>query len=107
LEEAERYARKSPTTIILDQIVENVEELGLPKDAKVLVENGSSIVGRTARARRIYGKNPEEDEKLLKIAMDAIYEANNYPLRSEEHTSELQSRFDLVCRLLLAKKNIA
>src|SRR5437868_13069522 len=26
--------------------------------------------------------------------------------RSEEHTSELQSRFDLVCRLLLVKKNI-
>src|SRR5207249_8772339 len=30
----------------------------------------------------------------------------NMPLRfrSEEHTSELQSRFDLVCRLLLEKK---
>src|SRR5699024_12107191 len=27
--------------------------------------------------------------------------------RSEEHTSELQSRFDLVCRLLLAKKYIS
>src|SRR5699024_11705989 len=27
------------------------------------------------------------------------------PVRSEEHTSELQSRFDLVCRLLLEKKN--
>src|SRR2546428_2440309 len=26
--------------------------------------------------------------------------------RSEEHTSELQSRSDLVCRLLLAKKKI-
>src|SRR5699024_12099190 len=26
--------------------------------------------------------------------------------RSEEHTSELQSRFDLVCRLLLEKKKI-
>src|SRR5207249_5765905 len=26
--------------------------------------------------------------------------------RSEEHTSELQSRFDLVCRLLLEKKNV-
>src|SRR5207249_9269983 len=25
--------------------------------------------------------------------------------RSEEHTSELQSRFDLVCRLLLEKKS--
>src|SRR2546428_1753006 len=31
--------------------------------------------------------------------------ANQYPLqRSEEHTSELQSRSDLVCRLLLEKK---
>src|SRR5207249_6754817 len=26
------------------------------------------------------------------------------PSRSEEHSSELQSRFDLVCRLLLEKK---
>src|SRR5699024_10517662 len=29
---------------------------------------------------------------------------NNIIARSEEHTSELQSRFDLVCRLLLEKK---
>src|SRR5207253_4619710 len=29
------------------------------------------------------------------------------PLRSEEHTSELQSRGHLVCRLLLEKKNVA
>src|SRR5207249_9965225 len=28
----------------------------------------------------------------------------DHPARSEEHTSELQSRFDLVCRLLLEKK---
>src|SRR5207249_11960113 len=27
-----------------------------------------------------------------------------FVFRSEEHTSELQSRFDLVCRLLLEKK---
>src|SRR3990172_11000649 len=27
------------------------------------------------------------------------------PIRSEEHTSELQSRLHLVCRLLLSKKN--
>src|SRR5699024_12630373 len=33
---------------------------------------------------------------LVGIAITAI--------RSEEHTSELQSRFDLVCRLLLEKK---
>src|SRR5437867_9637448 len=27
-----------------------------------------------------------------------------FPIRSEEHTSELQSPYDLVCRLLLEKK---
>src|SRR2546421_2229991 len=31
---------------------------------------------------------------------------SNLILRSEEHTSELQSRSDLVCRLLLEKKKI-
>src|SRR5690242_19720749 len=30
---------------------------------------------------------------------------NTTPLRSEEHTSELQSHVNLVCRLLLEKKN--
>src|SRR5438067_13017907 len=30
--------------------------------------------------------------------------SRNFLRRSEEHTSELQSRFDLVCRLLLEKK---
>src|SRR5699024_12779799 len=30
--------------------------------------------------------------------------ADSCIIRSEEHTSELQSRFDLVCRLLLEKK---
>src|SRR5207249_8525444 len=30
--------------------------------------------------------------------------ARLFKIRSEEHTSELQSRFDLVCRLLLEKK---
>src|SRR5690606_39431414 len=34
-------------------------------------------------------------------------EVTRYPLRSEEHTSELQSRENLVCRLLLEKKKIA
>src|SRR5437773_6835980 len=32
---------------------------------------------------------------------------NQSVVRSEEHTSELQSHHDLVCRLLLEKKNVA
>src|SRR5699024_11598737 len=38
--------------------------------------------------------------------MDVQTEEAVYGKRSEEHTSELQSRFDLVCRLLLEKKKI-
>src|SRR3712207_8086380 len=39
-----------------------------------------------------------EEERLSNVALTARY------LRSEEHTSELQSRQYLVCRLLLEKK---
>src|SRR3982750_3733383 len=36
--------------------------------------------------------------------LDHVRAARHGALRSEEHTSELQSRSDLVCRLLLEKK---
>src|SRR2546422_5414361 len=35
----------------------------------------------------------------------ARFSSSGFSLRSEEHTSELQSRLHLVCRLLLEKKN--
>src|SRR5699024_12827553 len=35
------------------------------------------------------------------VAIGQFFDSSD---RSEEHTSELQSRFDLVCRLLLEKK---
>src|SRR5438309_8087341 len=35
-----------------------------------------------------------------------VQRSNNRHYRSEEHTSELQSQFHLVCRLLLEKKKI-
>ena len=36
--------------------------------------------------------------------IDLALRQNNGPVRSEEHTSELQSHLNLVCRLLLEKK---
>src|SRR2546429_6681379 len=45
---------------------------------------------------------------LEKLGFQALVEETitcNQGLRSEEHTSELQSRLHLVCRLLLEKKN--
>src|SRR5207253_11228412 len=40
----------------------------------------------------------------FKAVKDMICGTKSYPSRSEEHTSELQSRGHLVCRLLLEKK---
>src|SRR5699024_12154537 len=43
--------------------------------------------------------------EVVEIQYDvALFSYNRLLERSEEHTSELQSRFDLVCRLLLEKK---
>src|SRR5690349_24030065 len=43
---------------------------------------------------------------IEKIAEVINHGLRDVPQRSEEHTSELQSRRDLVCRLLLEKKNL-
>src|SRR2546430_13513615 len=43
--------------------------------------------------------------RTLRVTLDAGVDLNAY--RSEEHTSELQSQSNLVCRLLLEKTNKA
>src|SRR5690349_24208365 len=52
----------------------------------------------------IYGiaRNAQEALRYSSYGINAIFDE-----RSEEHTSELQSRRDLVCRLLLEKKKIS
>src|SRR5256886_12900811 len=44
------------------------------------------------------------DRALPRRAMSALLEIHDVAKRSEEHTSELQSQSNLVCRLLLEKK---
>src|SRR5699024_11796806 len=61
-----------------------------------MIENLSVEVA----ALGIFDSLKENDIKKL---VQKIVEENSLD-RSEEHTSELQSRFDLVCRLLLEKK---
>src|SRR2546421_8925163 len=49
------------------------------------------------------GATSHRDFKRLAGSLPALHDGG-VVLRSEEHTSELQSRSDLVCRLLLEKK---
>src|SRR5699024_11816916 len=51
---------------------------------------------RTRRTTQVTASIPTVQQPDIPAILDR--------LRSEEHTSELQSRFDLVCRLLLEKK---
>src|SRR5207247_10946970 len=54
---------------------------------------------RKARSRQLRHRAAEgPHQRRLRLPAD--------PARSEEHTSELQSRVDLVCRLLLEQKNL-
>src|SRR5436309_10038267 len=48
---------------------------------------------------RAFGSAPRARSAFTKSSFSAFW------MRSEEHTSELQSRENLVCRLLLEKKN--
>src|SRR5256885_8001478 len=56
------------------------------------------ILGRVHRRMHCVERQVEEEGLFLYLAFNAV--------RSEEHTSELQSPCNLVCRLLLEKKNI-
>src|SRR5687768_17883939 len=58
---------------------------------------------------------PGHPDGLVTVRLEIVHEglsvtqvrdgAGKHMMRSEEHTSELQSRLHLVCRLLLEKKN--
>lgn len=102
--EAYNLAYTAPTTIALDQEVAHAEELGLPKGAKILVANGNSIVGRTARARKISGKDLEEDEELTEVVMDAIYEASHYPFLEAEAIVGLDEDFMVRAHLMVPEE---
>src|SRR5437868_11838153 len=49
-------------------------------------------------------REDDDGERTPVGIVSAVLAKNHF--RSEEHTSELQSRFDLVCRLLLEKKKL-
>src|SRR5699024_11815046 len=74
---------------------ELAEPVGAPRGTR---EQFESLVGRPVRRRAALRGVLRPRERADDVGLPSA--------RSEEHTSELQSRFDLVCRLLLEKKKI-
>src|SRR5689334_23803981 len=63
-----------------------------------LLENIRGLVDPD-RVNILLSHNPDTFDRAAEMGIDLSL------ARSEEHTSELQSQFHLVCRLLLEKKN--
>src|SRR5690625_6552217 len=62
------------------------------------------LVDERSAAFFALGMARESNSPVALVCTSGTAAANYYPARSEEHTSELQSRGHLVCRLLLEKK---
>src|SRR2546422_10436327 len=91
-------------TFPVDQFLER-----LPDEADL--ERGTSFAENAVAKARYFAKRGTiptlaEDSRLAADALEGapgVFSAR-WAERSEEHTSELQSRLHLVCRLLLEKK---
>src|SRR5690606_39399242 len=82
------------------------DDLDLEVEARQPVDADRGPV-RIGRLREHFVLDGQDGIELaLRIGMEARHVDDVVePARSEEHTSELQSRENLVCRLLLEKKN--
>src|SRR5947209_9537853 len=86
----------------LGRLVEE-DDLGLehhrPRDREHL------LLAARERATRLVAPLPQHREAPVDLREQGVAKVyGSFPVRSEEHTSELQSRQYLVCRLLLEKK---
>src|SRR5699024_11356740 len=82
-------------------VIDRLEKGYEPKNKKV-ADNWKGILDENKEKKLINNKQLNQAMEKLKMIMQKII--SKIKDRSEEHTSELQSRFDLVCRLLLEKK---
>src|SRR5689334_23986102 len=73
-----------------------------PARAAPLPDIAAHIQCATPRHVACFGHCPRVSDVALGSVV--IAGARGFVIRSEEHTSELQSQFHLVCRLLLEKK---
>src|SRR5690554_7533502 len=101
------------TSVILPSQRGEVEILPGHRAMLSLIQHGTVVVTEVGGAKKVLVVEPgyveTVDNKVTLLVAGCLHSADvdveASRARSEEHTSELQSRPHLVCRLLLEKKN--
>src|SRR5699024_11749588 len=89
---------------------EMAKEVTIHNQLNQIQEKSDKVMSNMQSILNTQGKMLEENAENLQAILinghEEMEKSNNKTVkRSEEHTSELQSRFDIVCRLLLEKTN--
>src|SRR3712207_7564893 len=90
-----------------DNVMNNVQDRAVGDDKLGSSRNIDSILRIPVQIQVVLGNATMPVASLMNLGRGAIIPLDHRvgePVRSEEHTSELQSRQYLVCRLLLEKK---
>src|SRR3712207_7329275 len=88
-----------PYTTLFRSLGNQFHYYRLSADNRILFGGYDAVYRFGKRLRTTYERRPETTRRLVSHLL------TTFP-RSEEHTSELQSRQYLVCRLLLEKKKM-
>src|SRR5690554_5937871 len=104
----------SATSVLMGYVAGNTQRISVGSGGVMLPNHSPLIIAEQfgtlaqlypGRIELGLGRAPGTDPQTAQaIRSDFMQAAHSFP-RSEEHTSELQSRPHLVCRLLLEKKN--
>src|SRR5690625_6750233 len=99
--------REHHLTLPAERFDEDCMEGGIPFDGSSMpgwqgIEASDMLLIPDLKSLRF---DPFREERTVVFTCDVVDPVDLNGYRSEEHTSELQSRGHLVCRLLLEKKN--
>ena len=106
VEEAYQLASVAAGTVVLDMPVIHTKELGLPSYARVLLTNSGAVVGRTAKPRRIYGIDRQEDEHLLFLVRSAVYQAHQRTFYKADAVVGLDEDFMVCAHLMVPQEEV-
>lgn len=101
--EAYHLSFHSRHTTVTDLDVYKPEVLGIPANAKVLLENDGKVTGRTAAARRILGQPGVDAKELSDVLREAIYLSQSRDFYKTDVIVGLDKAFMVKAHMMIPK----